>query len=118
MSSVHKNAEIFLTHILENSTVVVEKVKDVTEEQFHGSTDLQDIFIRRIEVIGEAVKHLPKDFTDKHPEIPWKKIAGMRDMLIHHYFEVDYNLLWTTVSEIIPPFKKQIESLLKELTIQ
>ncbi len=115
MSNVHKNAEIFLTHILESSTLIVEKIKEVTEEQFHNSTDLQDIFIRRVEIIGEAVKHLPEDFTDKHPEIPWKKIAGMRDMLIHHYFEVDYNLLWATVSEIIPPFKKQIEFLLKEL---
>ncbi len=115
MNNVHKNAGVFLTHILENSTVIVEKIRKVTEEQFHASTDLQDILIRRVEVIGEAVKHLPKDFTNEHQEIPWKKIAGMRDMLIHHYFEVDYDLLWTTVSEIIPPFEKQIKLLLKEL---
>lgn len=113
MNNENKDENIFLSHILENCAVIEEKIKGVAEEQFHTSSDLQDILIRRVEVIGEAVKHLPKDFTTQHSEIPWKNIAGMRDMLIHHYFEVDYNLLWTTVSEIIPPFKKQIEELLK-----
>lgn len=111
--SVNQNIQVFLNHILENCLVIEEKVKESSEADFYKSTDLQDIFIRRIEVIGEAVKHLPKDFTEKHPEIPWKKIAGMRDMLIHHYFDVDYNLLWITASKIIPPFRKQVEEMLQ-----
>ena len=104
----NKDIAIFLTHILKSCAVIEKKTKGVTEEQFHTSTDLQDILIRRTEVIGEAVRHLPKDFTVNHSEIPWNKIAGMRDMLIHHYFDVDYSLLWTTATEIIPEFKKQV----------
>lgn len=116
MNNKDKDVSIFLIHILESCAIIEEKTKGVTEEQFHNSTDLQDILIRRIEVIGEAVKHLPREFTANHSEIPWKKIAGMRDVLIHHYFDVDYNLLWATAIAVIPPFKKQVEKLLQSLS--
>jgi uncharacterized protein with HEPN domain len=57
----------------------------------------QDAVIRNLEIIGEAVKNLPAELTDKYPEIPWKNIAGMRDRLIHHYFGVNLKMVWGVV---------------------
>ena len=64
-------------------------------------------------VIGEAVKLLPDDLTRKYPEIPWRQIAGMRDKLAHAYFSVDYELVWKTVTQLLPQFRRAIETILK-----
>ena len=70
--------------------------------------------IRALEIVGEAVKHIPQDFREKHPEIPFKDIAGMRDKLIHEYFGVKLSLVWHTVKAEILPVRQAFENLLKE----
>jgi uncharacterized protein with HEPN domain len=75
---------------------------------------IQNAVIRSIEVIGEAVKNLPSGFRNKHPKIPWNKIAGMRDKIIHYYFGVDLETIWKVVNGEIPLLKKQIFKILKE----
>jgi uncharacterized protein with HEPN domain len=62
-------------------------------------------------VIGEAVKHLPPTLTDNHPEIPWRQIAGMRDKLTHAYFSIDYELVWKTVTIVLPQFRAKIQKI-------
>ena len=74
---------------------------------------MQDALIRRIEIIGEAVKNLPREFRDRYPVIPWGDIAGMRDKLMHHYFGVDSEVVWRTVQDDIPELKKKIKEILK-----
>ena len=66
---------------------------------------------RAIEIIGEAVKHVTESYREKHPEIEWKKIAGMRDVLIHEYFQFNLKRVWKTIQEDIPKFKEQVKSL-------
>lgn len=70
---------------------------------------------RVIEVLGEAVKRLPPEMRDRHPEIPWREIAGTRDRLIHGYDGVDHFILWTAVQQDIPPLLTAVEALLREL---
>jgi len=65
-----------------------------SKEEFLKSIQLQDAVIRRIEIIGEAVKNIPEGIKKSYQDIPWKKIAGMRDILIHEYFGVDLELTW------------------------
>jgi len=77
---------------------------------------LQDAVIRRLEIVGEAVKNLPPPFRSKHPEIPWKQMAGMRDILIHEYFDVDLILTWKVVKNELPSIKKRLLKLIEELT--
>lgn len=75
---------------------------------------IQDAVIRNFEIIGEATKKLNDDFRAKYPEIEWKKIAGMRDKLIHDYIGVDLWAVWGVVESIIPTLEIQIQGILKK----
>ncbi|MBI4647320.1 MAG: DUF86 domain-containing protein [Bacteroidia bacterium] len=66
---------------------------------------LQDAVIRQLEIIGEATKKISDNLKEKHPDIPWKDIAGMRDKLIHDYIDIDLSVVWKTASEDVPFLK-------------
>ena len=87
-----KNVNIFLEHILEAINLIEEYIKNKEKSDFLKSKQLQDPVIRRIEIIGGAIKNIPNDFKGSHENIPWKEITGMRDILIHQYFGVDLEL--------------------------
>ena len=72
----------------------------------------QRVFARSFEIIGEAAKKMPGEFQAAHPEVNWKAMARMRDKLIHHYFGVDYSLVWNTVRENIPVLETQLKKLI------
>jgi len=109
-----KEPIIFLTHILESINLIEMYLQGVTEEHFYTSIEKQDLVLRRLEIIGEAAKNLPDKFRRKYPDIPWKRMAGMRDIIIHQYFSVNFNRVWDTVVNALPPLKKQIEQLIRE----
>lgn len=112
---MNKTPLIFLDHIIESIDNIDNFIDNIDEKKFNLDIKLQDAVIRRIEIIGEAVKNLPKSFTDKYSEISWAKIAGMRDKLMHHYFGVDLILVWKTIKEDIPLLKDQILKIKKDL---
>jgi len=80
-------------------------------EEFAADERTVNAVIFNFLVIGEAVKHLPPSLTGKHPEIPWRQIAGMRDKLTHAYFSVDYELVWKTVTVVLPQFRAEIQKI-------
>lgn len=110
-----KDAKVFIEHILECVELIENYTINKREDEFLSSVQLQDSVIRRIEIIGEATKNIPGQIKEKYQEIPWKRIAGMRDMLIHEYFGIDLKLTWEVVKRDIPDFKKEILKIRKDL---
>jgi uncharacterized protein with HEPN domain len=102
-----KDPEVFIEHILESIELIENYTANKTISDFIESVQLQDSIIRRIEIIGEAVKNLPAEVKSNYPDVPWKKIAGMRDVLIHEYFGIDLELTWQVVQKDIPDLKRE-----------
>ena len=107
-----KDNSVYLRHMLDAISRIAEYTKDVKYEDFIKSNLIQAAVIREIEIIGEATKKLTQEFKEKHQDIPWKQIAGMRDKLIHDYFGVDIDAVWDTIQNDIPPLNNKLKELL------
>ena len=110
-----KNDLVYLSHIMKSIERIEEYTEGMEKDDFTSSNLVQDGTIRQIEIIGEAAKNLSRGCREKYPQIPWSDIAGMRDLLIHHYFGVNLNDVWYTVKVDIPVLKDEILTILNLL---
>ncbi len=104
----------FLQDILDAITDIENFIDNVSYEEFVEDRKTLNAVIWSIGVIGEAAKNIPDKIKTEHKDIPWKRMAGMRDKLIHGYFGVDTKTLYKTAKEDIPPLKTPIQKMLKE----
>jgi len=104
---------LYLSHILSAISDINKFLRSVEYNDFFHSDLMQSAVMRKFEIMGEATKRLSLDFRKEHSEIPWKKIAGMRDVLIHDYFGVDVKAIWNTSKEDLPDLKKKITAITK-----
>jgi uncharacterized protein with HEPN domain len=104
----------FLSDIIEAMNKVEEFVAGMDWKDFRLDGKTQYAVIHAIEVIGEATKNIPVAVKHRNPEVPWKKMAGMRDKMIHHYFGVDLSILWETANDLIPELKRAIANILRD----
>lgn len=109
-----KDSLIFIKHVLESIRLIESFSKPLTKEKLAKNELRQSAILRELEVVGEAVKNLPEEFTNKYPNVEWKKIAGLRDKLIHHYFGVDLNIVWEVIEKDLPSLKKKLEEILSK----
>lgn len=109
-----KDPKIFLKHILEAVEIIESHLKGIDFEKFKKDIKSQDAVVRRIEIIGEATKNIPESIKNNYPELVWKDIAGMRDILIHRYYGVDLEITWEVIQKDLPKLKKGIEKILLE----
>ncbi len=107
-----KDVKVFIEHILESISLIEAYTYQISKEDFFKSRQIQDAVMRRLEIIGEATKNISVGFREEHPDVPWREIAGMRDVLIHEYFGVDLGLTWTTVKENLPNLKQRLSRII------
>ena len=98
----------FIEHILESIDAIEDFSKNLSKDELVSNRLKKSAIVREIEIIGEAVKNISESLKKKYKEIEWKKIAGTRDQMIHHYFGVDLNLILGIINKDLPLLKKQI----------
>ncbi len=103
--------KVRLQHILDEANEACNYAKDMSFNEFLKDGKTARAIIRSVEIIGEAASKISNELRKEHSEIPWQKIVGMRNRLIHVYFDIDYNTLWQTVKENLPPLVKQINAI-------
>ncbi len=109
-----KDDAVYLKHILD-AISTIESYIAVGHEEFAAKSHWQDAVIRQLEIIGEATKRLSPNVRAQYPEVPWRRIAGLRDVLIHDYMGVDIAAVWQITQKDLPPFKEQVQIILRDM---
>ena len=111
-----KDPNVYIEHISACIDRIKEYTNGIDESRFLSDNLIQDAVIRNFEIIGEATKKLNEDFRTKYAVVEWKKIAGMRDKLIHDYFNTDVKILWKAAQEDVPQLKIMISGVFEDLS--
>lgn len=110
-----KDPQVFIQHILLSIDAILRYTNGVNKEEFLNNEEKSDACMRQLEIIGEAIKNLPNTVRKLAPNVRWKSIAGLRDMLIHQYSGIDIETIWNVIENDLFQLKQEMEELQKKL---
>ncbi len=110
-----RDLKLYIKDILESMDAIDGFVEGMNLESFKNDDLRSSAVIRKFEIIGEASKNLPESIRQHYASVPWKEMAGKRDRLIHFYFGIKYDLVWTTIKDVIPQIRPLINKALEDL---
>jgi len=110
-----RDLRLFIENILENIHLIEDSSKELSKIEFKSNKLIIDATIRRLEIIGEAIKNIPDLIRKKYPEIPWRDIAGFRDVVTHVYFGVVLDRVWEIIKQDLPELKQKMLEIRKDL---
>lgn len=109
-----RHEKLYLTDIVEAARAIEKFIKGVDFSEFEGNEMMNSAVLQKLTIIGEAASKLPKTFTKRFPEIPWKDIIGFRTIAVHAYFAVRWDIVWVAASEEAPTLRKQVAKILRD----
>ena len=112
--SEKRSSHLFLYDMYQSIEKIETFTRDISFDQLMADERTKDAILRNFQVIGEASKNLAESLITDHPEVDWSGLAGVRDIVTHRYFRVDWYVLWTSIHEELPILKKQIYSLIQD----
>ncbi len=110
-----RNYRLYLKDILEAMVAAQSFVEGMGFDAFVADDKTASAVVRKLEIIGEATKNVPDPIRQKYPHVPWRDMAGMRDRIIHAYFDVNYSIVWNTLKNRIPTLQPIIAQILEEI---
>ena len=99
---------------IQEAIIRIEKYVAWGKHRFENDELIQSWIVRHLQIIGEAVRALSSHFRDHHPQVPWSNIIGMRNALVHEYFDIDTDIVWTVIERDLPVLKQEIEKIIQE----
>lgn len=110
--ATNRSDSLRLRHIIEAAEHIADFISGVSKKEFEDNYEKQSAVIRQFEIIGEAAGKLAPEFVKLHREVDWPKVVGMRHKMIHDYFDVNVEIVWTTATDDVPSLKKAVEEIL------
>lgn len=103
-----------LQHMLESTNAVLSFIKEKNREDLDTNRLLLSGILRELEILGEAAGKISQQTKDRFPKMPWKQMVGMRNRLIHAYFDVDHDVIWKTITDVLPSFSCMLNKIISD----
>ena len=112
---MNRDPRLYVEDILYSINSIEQYVSSLSEEEFYRNEMLQDAVVRRLEIIGEAARNLPAELRRQYPDIPWRRIIGLRNIISHEYFRTVLSRIWEVIQRDIPHLKARVAEIRQEL---
>lgn len=110
-----RDARLLLQDMLESLEKIERYTAGLTFERFAQDDRTVDAVVCNLEVIGEAARQIPSEVRERYPEVPWRRVIGLRNVVVHEYFAVDVEIVWTVVRQSLPELKEALRRMMAEL---